>query len=247
MHKCMIKLLKKENVGIIILVGLIIVGVCLAHKYDINQYITTDGLDDVMESFGKWGPWAFTGLCALRPLTLLPTGLFSIAGGYAFGFIYGTIYAYTGTLLGTFLAFVLARYFGSGFVNNLLERALKGRAADVFAQIRSEKAFSTVFLLRIVPVLPMDAVSYGSGLTNIRFKDYALATTVSMVHTIAAYAYMGSMARNVTVSGVTISVLLYIVITIVPIVLAIRFNKIPILNTLLKELMCKLKNRKQKN
>ncbi|MDI3508819.1 MAG: hypothetical protein PWP48_438 [Clostridiales bacterium] len=237
------RLLKKENIGIIILVGLILSGVYLANKYHVSQYIDPNKLGGTLQTFGVWGPLVFMALCALRPLSLLSAGLFSFAGGFIFGFVYGTIYTYIGIVTGTFIAFGLARYFGSGFINKLLERALKGKAADVFAQVREEKAFSTVFLLRVVPILPVDAVSYGSGLTNIKFKDYALATMLSMIHGTAAYVYMGSMARNITVDSVAISILLYVIITVVPIVLAIRFNKIPILNILLKDAFNKLKNR----
>lgn len=236
------KLLKKENIGIIILAAILLTGLYMASHFNMSEYMNPNRLGTTLRAFGIWGPLVFMILCALRPLSLLPVGLFSIAGGFVFGFAYGTVYTYIGTVAGTFLAFWLARYFGSGFVNNLLQRALKGKAFDILEQIKEEKAFSTVFLLRVVPVLPVDAVSYGSGLTDIKFRDYALATSLSMFHGVAAYVYMGSLARSITVNGVAISIIIYIMVTVVPIVLAVRFNKIPILNVLLREAVSRLKN-----
>ena len=54
-----------------------------------------------------------------------------------------------------------------------------------------------MFLVRIVPFVPFDAVSYGAGLVGVPFSRFLLATAIGIIPSTLAYSYLGPMIAGI--------------------------------------------------
>jgi uncharacterized membrane protein YdjX (TVP38/TMEM64 family) len=80
--------------------------------------------------------------------------------------------------LGAALAFLLGRTLLRERVHAWLAARPKPRAVE---RAIGEESFRLVFLLRLTPLVPFNALNYLLGVTPIRFGPYALATFVGML------------------------------------------------------------------
>jgi uncharacterized membrane protein YdjX (TVP38/TMEM64 family) len=113
---------------------------------------------------------------ALALLAPVPRSAISVLVGVVAGFWTGVAVAFTGGLLAAVAAFGLSRGLGRSAV-----RRLGGRRLARVDGLVSERAFLAVLTGRLLPVMPFVAVSYGAGLTGVRFVPYLLATALGLV------------------------------------------------------------------
>ncbi|MBB6671769.1 TVP38/TMEM64 family protein [Cohnella nanjingensis] len=140
-----------------------------------------------MLSFGWIAPAIYIGLFLVRPFTLFPASILTLAGGLAFGTWLGMLYTVLGELPGAVLAFLLARRVGLGFFRgrddprlHKLERAMQRRG------------FPMVLLLRLAPFVPFDLVSYAAGAARIPMRAYLPATLIGALPGTFAYCFLGA-------------------------------------------------------
>ncbi|MDD3839287.1 MAG: TVP38/TMEM64 family protein [Clostridia bacterium] len=194
-------------VVVILLIALIV------HETGISKQFEVDNLKKFLNSFGPWAPLIFILLCTLRPLLLLPVGIFSILGGILFGYALGTIYTSIGVTLGSFIAYWLAQKLGKDFVDKILKGKLK-----TFNDNSEKHGFKIILLMRVIPVLPVDVISYGAGLSNITFKDFAFGTLVGILPGTFVYSYFGSSIRNFSKSKLILAIAMIGLLVAVPII-----------------------------
>lgn len=173
--------------------------------YDINKLRNIIGYNKIV------APFIFLILCTIRPLLLLPVGIFSTLGGLMFGALLGTIYTLVGSILGSIIAYFLAKKFGK----ELVDRLLKGRYSKIKINSK-ENGFIITFILRVVPILPFDAVSYICGISNIMFKDYLLGTIIGIIPGTFIYSYFGSSLKNIKSKEFYIAILLLLLLSLIP-------------------------------
>lgn len=115
------------------------------------------------------------------PLTLL--------AGATLGLGYGVVISLIGNLLGAFAAFLIARFFLRDFVRaKVLSKYPK---IMVYESRFLKKGFSTVVLLRLIPLFPFNALNYVLGITSVTFRDYAFGTAIGIIPGTIAYVYFG--------------------------------------------------------
>ncbi len=121
--------------------------------------------------------WAALALVvALVLLAPVPRSAVSVLVGVVAGFWTGAAVAFAGGLLAAVAAFGLSRGLGRSAVLRLAGRRL-ARADGLV----SDRGFLAVLTGRLLPVMPFVAVSYGAGLTGVRFLPYLLATAIGLV------------------------------------------------------------------
>ncbi|MFN2564678.1 MAG: TVP38/TMEM64 family protein [Gemmatimonadaceae bacterium] len=124
----------------------------------------------------------------------VPGTVFTLAGGAIFGTLLGSLLNWTGATLGALGAYALARRLGSPAVRNLLGR--HARALDV---LTSRAGFATLFRLRLIPVVPFNALNFAAGLAPSPFRAYAVSTALGIVPGTVVYTYFAdSLAAGVT-------------------------------------------------
>jgi uncharacterized membrane protein YdjX (TVP38/TMEM64 family) len=100
------------------------------------------------------------------------------------------LYGGAGLLAGSVFAFFVARRGGRPVVVKLLGERWT-REVDSWITRNGTKA---ILATRLIPVVPFDMISYASGVTRMRFRDYFLATAVGIVPRCLFLAYAGSIA-----------------------------------------------------
>jgi uncharacterized membrane protein YdjX (TVP38/TMEM64 family) len=149
------------------------------------------GIKTEVLSWGLWGPAAFVVLYAVGPSFLIPGAIMTAAAGAAFGPWWGSLWSLIGANLGALIAFTMGRYLGRGFV----EGAVGARFKPFFGRI-ARNGFNIILYLRIVPVIPYNALNLIAGASPIGFSDYFWASIIGMVPGTIAFAFFGSQIWN---------------------------------------------------
>ena len=135
---------------------------------------------------GIWGPIIFMLLYAVGPSFLVPGAVMTIAGGLAFGTLWGSVYSLIGADVGALVAFGAGRWLGKSFV----ERIVGERFREGMKKI-AKHGFQIIFYLRMVPVIPYNALNLLAGASPITFKDYFWASMIGMVPGTILFAFLG--------------------------------------------------------
>lgn len=198
----------KKILALFVFLALVIVIVVYYKLYDLSN------VRRIVSSYGKSAPFVFLILCTIRPIILLPIGLFSVLGGLLFGSLVGTLYTVLGSTIGSIFAYYIARYWGKEWVEDLL----KGRLKKLDNKCK-ERGFMVTFLMRVIPILPCDVVSYICGLSDINMTEYVLGTFIGILPGTFIYSYFGSSLNNIYSKQFVISIVLLILLSILPFII----------------------------
>ena len=171
--------------------------------------LTPEAVRTTVAGWGPLAPLIFLGAWILRPFVFFPTILLFIGGGLAFGALWGTLYSTVGGTLAGMLTFGLARALGREFV----QARLRGR----FAQLHEERwGPGLVFVLNLIPVVPITAINYGAGLSRIGFGEFTLAVIAGLAPRAFAYSFFGSRILKAESKELVLAVALLVALVVVP-------------------------------
>jgi uncharacterized membrane protein YdjX (TVP38/TMEM64 family) len=181
---------------VVLVVALVGVGVGLAIG-------GTDGARDLLTEVGEsnWGFVAFVAAYALTVVLLLPGTLGTVTAGAVFGFPVGAAAALAGATIGSTCAFIISRAMGRNGAQSLFGSRLSN--IDDFI---GRNDFTSILVLRLMPIVPFNLLNYGSGLTSVRLSRYVLASVIGMAPATLLATGLGAQADNPT--GITFLVLL---------------------------------------
>ncbi|ANU19392.1 TVP38/TMEM64 family protein [Planococcus plakortidis] len=182
--------------------------------------VEAEGLRSWILSFGLWAPIVYIIVYAIRPLIFFPASILSIAGGLAFGAWMGTLYTIIGATLGAMLSFVVAKTIGKSIVT----KDWTGNAAKFQAQME-RNGFLYVLLFRLIPVINFDLISYMAAIAKVRFPSFALATLIGIIPGTFAYNFLGSSFVSGNPKVIAAAVVVFIILTAVPIVIRNRWSR----------------------
>lgn len=180
--------------------------------------IDTNDIKIYVDSFGNMSAVVYIIMFALVPLTLFPDSILAIAGGLVFGLVRGYIYTTIGALIGGSISFYISRKLGRNVVKKLTNEKL-----DNVENMINERGFFIVFMLRLIPLFPFDIISYGAGLTSIKYKDFILATFVGTIPGILVFTNIGAESVNVGSNSFYASIAALILLLVVSIFLKNKF------------------------
>jgi uncharacterized membrane protein YdjX (TVP38/TMEM64 family) len=136
--------------------------------------------------WGAWGPLVYMLLYAVGPSFLVPGAVMTIAGGLAFGTTWGSIYSLIGADVGAVVAFGAGRFLGRSFVESVV-----GPRFETMMKRIARNGFQIILYLRIVPVIPYNALNLLAGATPITFRDYFWASMIGMIPGTILFAFLG--------------------------------------------------------
>jgi uncharacterized membrane protein YdjX (TVP38/TMEM64 family) len=138
---------------------------------------------------GAFGPFALIGLMVLAiVVSPIPSGPIAVAAGALYGGLEGAMLSMVGAEIGALLAFSASRY----FVYDAVRRS-ENPIMKFIAVPRSQRALMwIVFVSRLIPFISFDAISYATGVTNLTFGRFAIATAMGIVPICWALAAMGA-------------------------------------------------------
>ncbi|CEN26835.1 TVP38/TMEM64 family protein [Paraclostridium sordellii] len=214
----------KYNLGkvlkiLISIIILLILGTIICKILSMN--IGVEDIQDYVSSFGRLAPLVYIIMFALVPLTLFPDSILAIGGGMVFGLFKGYIYTLIGALIGATISFYISRKLGRAFVKKLTNEKL-----DNIEELINSKGFFIVLILRLVPLFPFDIISYGSGLTSIKYKDFLLATIIGTIPGILVFTNIGAQSVNIGSNSFYISIMGLILLVLLSLILKNKFLRI---------------------
>ena len=86
--------------------------------------------------------------------------------------------------------------------------------SEDFAKIIEERGFLIVLVGRLIPFVPFDAVSYGSGFTTIEFKDFMIATTIGSIPRVTFFILLGTSLGDVVKENGTLFLVLTTIVAL---------------------------------
>ncbi|MCG1023694.1 TVP38/TMEM64 family protein [Sutcliffiella horikoshii] len=197
----------------------IVISVLLVINYRYVS-ISPSSIREWILGFGVWAPIIYIILYTVRPLVLFPASVLSLGAGLAFGALWGTIYTIIGASSGAVLSFMVARKLGK----NLAKTSWKGKAASI-QQNMEKRGFFYILILRLLPIVNFDLISYVAGISKVRFIHFLLGTVLGIIPGTFAFNFLGSSFVEGDYTYLLIAVVVFVLIAIIPIFFKERFKK----------------------
>jgi uncharacterized membrane protein YdjX (TVP38/TMEM64 family) len=147
-----------------------------------------DGLRQLVDGLGPWGPAAFIALVTFRTVLFVPSQLALIAGGICFGTTGGTLFGALGLLASGLLVFVLTRWLGADAVRSRVPAAVQ----RALAAAGSRGGAVLVGIGTGYPVGNVTGYHAAAALTPMRVDVFTLAVALGSLGRAWTYAFFGN-------------------------------------------------------
>ncbi len=131
-----------------------------------------------------WTPFVFLGLYIAFSITFVPVLPLAVAGTLIWGWWWGGLIELIAATIAALPPYLISRSTASAWI----EGKIRERFGVNYDLVRV-RATSTLFLLRLVPVLPFSLLNYLAGLAAIRPLPYAAASLVGMIPSVFIFTY----------------------------------------------------------
>jgi uncharacterized membrane protein YdjX (TVP38/TMEM64 family) len=153
-----------------------------------------DLLKQALEWVGHLGPWGvviFIAIYVIATVLFIPGSVLTLGAGAVFGVVWGSVYVSIAATLGATCAFLVGRY----LARDAIARKIEGneRFAAIDKAVAGE-GWKIVGLTRLSPAFPFTLLNYAFGLTQVKLRDYVLASWIGMMPGTVMYVYLGSLA-----------------------------------------------------
>jgi uncharacterized membrane protein YdjX (TVP38/TMEM64 family) len=128
----------------------------------------------------------------LGSLVLFPITILNVATVFTFGPLLGNAYALVGWLASAAMGYGIGRAIGRDLVRKLARSRL-----ERLIQPAERHGFLTVLMMRIFPVAPFTLVNFFVGASQIRFRDFFLASVVGRIPGIIVLTLAGVQVENI--------------------------------------------------
>lgn len=197
---------------------LVIIGFVVIYKMFLSD-ITAVSIREWVNSFGVFAPIAYIFVWAILPIFFFPVPILALAGGLSFGLWDGTLYTIIGAMINSTFMFYIAKFLAKDMVSGYLERKMPKSWWDKFNKANDKEGFLIVFICRLIPIMPYNVINYVSGLTNIRFFNYSLATFLGILPGTVIFLNVGDKALDVKSPEFMMSIVLVVILIVVSVLL----------------------------
>ncbi len=171
------------------LVLLVVAGYLIARTTPLGGYLSREGIFEVVAWLRghPWAPVIFVAIYAAATALAVPGTILTLGGGAIFGFWWGTLLNMTAANIGANAAFGISRALGRDGVRHLM--GSDSATLEQLDGIVKRHGFQGLLTLRLIPLVPFNALNFGSGLMPLRWRTYALATLIGIVPGTAVYTF----------------------------------------------------------
>ncbi|MHA1158787.1 MAG: TVP38/TMEM64 family protein, partial [Alphaproteobacteria bacterium] len=173
---------------------LLYLGVVIALIGSARYFHVQDLLKQALDWVGELGPSGaiiFVAIYVIATVLFIPGSVLTLGAGAAFGVVWGSVYVSIASTLGATCAFLVGRY----LARNAIARKIEGneRFAAIDKAVANE-GWKIVGLTRLSPLFPFTLLNYAFGLTQVKLRDFVLASWIGMMPGTVMYVYLGSLA-----------------------------------------------------
>ncbi len=180
-----------RTVEIALAVVVVAVSTLLFYVFPVSEWLA------VLAEWSRENPLIGGGLLialyAVATVLGLPGLVLTLAAGFLFGLVWGTAIASAGSVLGATAALLVGRFVARDWVAGRIGASDRFQAID---RAVGRKGFKIVLLTRLSPVFPFNVLNYLFGLTDVRLRDYVLASWIGMLPATVLYVYYGTTIQN---------------------------------------------------
>jgi len=144
-------------------------------------------LDQLILKYGAVGPLVIIVLVILEVVIApAPGNIIPFIAGAIYGIFLGALYTWIGNVIGSSLAFWIARKLGRPIVRKIISEQ-RIRHFDNF--LHRNKFL--VWIVYILPVFPVDLISYAVGFSTMKFRRFLLIITICFIPYLLILNYFG--------------------------------------------------------
>lgn len=166
----------------------------VADLWDVLSSGDQPRIREYIKSFGARAPIASVFLMGLQGIFApIPASVVQLANGVVFGIFWGTVLNWIGQMAGATAAFFISRWLGRSAAEKLVGRVDAHGVVEHFIDRWGVKA---LLLVRAIPGMPSDFVSYLLGLTSMPARKYLLVSAIGYIPQSLAYAWLGDYATD---------------------------------------------------
>ncbi|MBV4418367.1 TVP38/TMEM64 family protein [Clostridium tyrobutyricum] len=217
------KIKRSQIVKYIFMAILLVIIIYILFKYGKNlRHLRLHKLRNYIQSYGKFSAIIFIIIYSFKPvLFVIPSSLMSILAGSIYGPYVATILSMIGCFGSATVAFFLAKFFGRSFVDKILH----GKALKLDNNIE-KYGFRIMTIMRLSFVFPFDPLSYASGLSKMKYRDFIFGTLIGILPEMITYSFMGKNIQHPFSIKFLLPILLLVIVVITAIILRKRIKNI---------------------
>jgi uncharacterized membrane protein YdjX (TVP38/TMEM64 family) len=141
---------------------------------------------------GVGGVVVLLAVCLSHAIVPFPTEIVTAAAGFVYGFWLALPILLACWLASALLAYWLAERFGRPLARRLVGAKRLDRAEDLM----DRGGAATLLSLRLIPLIPYNAICYAAGITRVPLFRYAWTTLIGIVPLTVLVAYLGSRLKS---------------------------------------------------
>ena len=208
----MIKRLKRHSLKQTRLLKFAIIAAIMLVAVFLMQKIGVSELRELIGEHVLFAPMIYVLCFAILPIFLFPVPVLAVVAGAVFGLFAGSLYTIIGAMINSVLMFYIARFLGfrtvSAFTQNSKSKILKTLGEP-------GGKFSLILILRLMPLVPYNALNYACGVMNVSLRDYVVATFVGIVPATFIMVNLGEKALDMRSNGFIIACVLMAALVVV--------------------------------
>jgi uncharacterized membrane protein YdjX (TVP38/TMEM64 family) len=181
-----------------ILLALLVAVIVVAALAASGRVAIAESLADLVSyvrGAGAIGVLVYALAYVVSAVALLPGAAFTLAAGFLYGPVAGTAIASPISVVAATAAFLLGRTVARDWVARRIANQPTFAAID---EAVGDQGFKIVALLRLSPLVPFNLLNYALALTNVRLRDYVVASWIGMLPVTAMYVYLGSLVTSIS-------------------------------------------------
>ena len=169
-------------------VSLILGAVFFVHQYSRGTFKDADSFRDYINSFGYFGPVLLALIQCIKVVYAVIPGLIGcIVGAGLFGTVGGFICNYIGICAGSMITFLLSKKLGIRMMRLIFSEKKFNSYLKWMNKWRKSYGFF-LWIAIFLPISPDDFLCYFSGLTDMKFKKFAIIILTAKPWAILGYS-----------------------------------------------------------
>ena len=164
----------------------------------LGTLITPDELQAWFRGWGVWAPLAYIVFVVIAPIIFMPVAPLAMMSGLLFGLWWGYLYTIIGCSLNCALMYWMTQHLGKAKVQRFLEKRLTPAWLARIESLEGRTGFIFLIILRLTALIPYNVINYAFGLTNMKFRDFMLASLIGIIPDMLIYVNMGDKALDIT-------------------------------------------------
>ncbi|MBC8535439.1 TVP38/TMEM64 family protein [Clostridiales bacterium BX7] len=178
---------KNKWINLCTIAGFIVVIAFCIYAVKMGLFTSEAALEQFVARCGIWGPVIFILIQLVQVVVpIIPGGITLAAGVFIFGGLQGFLYNYAGILIGSTLSFLLARRYGSAFIQSIVSHQTYEK---YIGWLDRKKTFTRLFTVAILlPGAPDDLLCMIAGLSKMTFRKFMLILTLAKPPSILLYS-----------------------------------------------------------